>query len=212
MQAGGQQPAHARLCHDEWLMPGTTAAAILAGGQARRFGGQDKSRLVVHGRSIIVRQLEVLQRVAQEIFIVAPDAGRFADLNVQIHADLVPGTGALGGLYTALEMASADQVIVVACDLPFLHAGLLARLAERAPGGDGAWVKTARGVEPFFACYRRDARGVMLRAIREGRLRIVDLEQELRMVPIDTAELEEFGAPEELLANVNAADDYERIK
>jgi molybdopterin-guanine dinucleotide biosynthesis protein A len=109
-------------------------------------------------------------------------------------------------------MASADQVIVVACDLPFLHAGLLARLAERAPGGDGAWVKTARGVEPFFACYRRDARGVMLRAIREGRLRIVDLEQELRMVPIDMAELEEFGAPEELLANVNAADDYERIK
>jgi molybdopterin-guanine dinucleotide biosynthesis protein A len=143
---------------------------------------------------------------------VAPDAERFADLRVQIHADLVPGAGALGGLYTALEVSSAEQVIVVACDLPFLDAGLLARLAERAPGGDGAWVKTARGVEPFFACYRREARGVMLEAIRAGRLRIADLEHTLRMVPIEAAELEEFGAPEHLLANVNAADDYERIR
>ena len=60
----------------------STSAAILAGGQARRFGGQDKSRLVVHGRSIIVRQVEVLQRVADEVFVVARDPERFADLGL----------------------------------------------------------------------------------------------------------------------------------
>ena len=33
-------------------------AAILAGGQARRLGGQDKSRLVVGGRTILERELD----------------------------------------------------------------------------------------------------------------------------------------------------------
>ena len=118
-----------------------TSAAILAGGQARRFGGRDKSRLVVEGRPIIVRQLEVLQRVAHDIFIVGPRADRFADLGLPVYADLIPGHGALGGLYTALEVARNDAVLVVACDLPFLDAGLLARLVERSAGHDGAWVR-----------------------------------------------------------------------
>jgi GTP:adenosylcobinamide-phosphate guanylyltransferase len=45
----------------------TVAAAIIAGGRARRFGGRDKSRLVVRGRPIIVRQMEAPQRVANDI-------------------------------------------------------------------------------------------------------------------------------------------------
>ena len=99
------------------------AAAILAGGQARRFGGQDKSRLVVGGRTIIVRQLEVLQQVAGDVFIVGPRDGRFADIGLAVHPDIVPGCGTIGGIHTALETARAGRVLVVACDLPFLHAG-----------------------------------------------------------------------------------------
>jgi len=36
-------------------------AAILAGGRARRLGGRDKSRLVIGGRTILERQLDVLR-------------------------------------------------------------------------------------------------------------------------------------------------------
>ena len=38
------------------------SAAILAGGRASRFGGSDKSALVVGGRSILDRQIEELDR------------------------------------------------------------------------------------------------------------------------------------------------------
>ena len=71
------------------------AAAILAGGRARRFGGRDKSRLVVGGRTIIVRQLEILQQVAREVFVVGPTDGRFDDLGVAVHADVIADGGAL---------------------------------------------------------------------------------------------------------------------
>jgi molybdopterin-guanine dinucleotide biosynthesis protein A len=36
------------------------SAAILAGGRASRFGGRDKSALIVNGRTILDRQLSAL--------------------------------------------------------------------------------------------------------------------------------------------------------
>jgi molybdopterin-guanine dinucleotide biosynthesis protein A len=188
------------------------AAAIVAGGLARRFDGQDKSRLIVEGRTIITRQVAILQQVAGTIVIVANDAGRFADLGLPVYADRVPGAGAIGGIDAALHATAADRVIVVACDLPFLHAGVLARLVERAGQGDGAWVRTPRGVEPLLACYRQRARARVRAEIEAGRLKAGALGSVLSMAELGLDELAEFGAPERLLANINTPGDYARVQ
>ena len=187
------------------------AAAILAGGRARRFGGRDKSRLLVDGRSIINRQLEILQQITNRIFIVAPDAERFVDLGLPVHPDLVAEAGALGGIYTALETAAAECVITVACDLPFLEAPLLAYLVQLSSGHDGAWVRTARGPEPLLACYQRRARIAIKARLDDGHLKAADLASVLDIAALDSAELERFGQPDRLLANINSPDDYERF-
>ena len=188
------------------------AAAILAGGQARRFGGRDKSRLVVGGRTIIVRQLDVLQQVAGEVFIVGPTDGRFADVGVPVHADRVAGGGALGGLVTALEVARADRVIVVACDLPFLEASVLARLVELAEGHDAAWVRGARGPEPLVACYQRSCRDRLAARLAAGDRRLSDLASVLALAWLDDAELAALGVTPSALANLNTPDDYARVQ
>ena len=187
------------------------AAAILAGGQARRYGGRDKSRLVIDGRTIIVRQMDVLQRVASELFIVAPDDGRYRDLGVPVYPDVIPASGPMGGLATALERAHAPRVLVVACDLPYLEEPLLAALAGAAAGGDGAWARSPRGVEPLVACYRRSARGVVRGAILAGRLAVVDLGavMRLRLVDVDSVAT---GRAARVLANVNTPADYDRLQ
>jgi molybdopterin-guanine dinucleotide biosynthesis protein A len=190
----------------------SAAAAIVAGGQAQRFGGVNKSRLIVGGRPIIVRQIDVLQRVADPVFVVANDASRFDGLGVTVHPDAVPGAGAMAGLFTALVAAPTDRVLVVACDLPFLHEGLLSRLIDKAQGADGAWVETARGPEPFLACYRTDAADIVRREIEAGHWRAGHLGRVLAMRTIDETELREFGSPERLLANVNTPEEYERIQ
>jgi molybdopterin-guanine dinucleotide biosynthesis protein A len=200
------------LCHDERVTSRDVSAAIVAGGQARRFGGADKSRLLVDGRAIIVRQLEVLQRITPSVMIIANDPTRFADLAVPVRPDLLPGTGALGGLYTALVQAPADRVLVVACDLPHLHEGLLTRLTDLAASADGAWVRTARGPEPFLACYRRHAAEAVRRALDLGRLRAGDLETVLDMAVLDEAGVAAFGPVARLLANVNSPEDYARVQ
>jgi molybdopterin-guanine dinucleotide biosynthesis protein A len=190
-----------------------TSAAIIAGGQATRFGGQDKSRLVIEGRPIIVRQVDVLQRVASELLVVGGAPDRFADLALRVVPDECPGTGPLGGVYTALLAASNDRVIVVGCDLPFLHAGLLGRLAALAGAErDGAWVRGPRGLEPLLGCYRRDARLAILQTLTAGQLQLNRLGTVLRMAEVGEDELRTFGRPERLLANVNSPADYARVQ
>ena len=169
MEARRDQTTHPCLCHDLAMRAHPVGAAILAGGQARRFGGR-QSRLVVGGQPIIVRQVEVLQRITPDVCIVAAEAARFADLSLPVHADVIPGAGAMGGVYTALEVATSDRVLVVACDLPFLDELMLGRLVELAAAADGAWVRTPGGVEPLLACYRREARTTIRAQILGGRL------------------------------------------
>ena len=188
------------------------AAAILAGGEARRFGGRDKSRLVVDGRTIIVRQLEVLQQVADEIFVVGPRDSRFADVDVAVYPDLVAGCGALGGLHTALEVSAAGRVLVVACDLPFLDAAVLRRLCELAVGHDAAWVRGPRGPEPLIACYQRDVRTVVADRLSRQLLKAADLADVLRIAWLEADELRALGANERILANLNTPDDYARVQ
>jgi molybdopterin-guanine dinucleotide biosynthesis protein A len=190
------------------------AGAIIAGGAARRLGGRDKSRIVVEGASIIVRQLTVLRSIADEIFIVvreAEQAGRFMDLGVPVHVDRLPGVGVLGAIDTALVATAADRVITIACDLPFLPRGLLALLAARAETADAAWVMTARGAEPLIACYRQSARAAIQRQIAAGLLAAHALSGVIRIARVGLDDVRAFGPADRILANINTPEDLARV-
>jgi len=193
-------------------VPASRTAAIIAGGGARRLGGRDKSQLVVGGRPILVRQTELLRQVAREVILIGDHPGRTATTGLRAYPDLVAGLGPIGGLHTALEVASGDLVLVVACDLPFLERALLERLFTLAESADAAWVRTAGGVEPLVACYRRGVRSRVRDAIAEGRLKLAELAAVLHVAEIAGPELARYGDPARLLTNVNTPDDYERIQ
>src|SRR6185503_20854096 len=100
-------------------------AAILAGGQAARFGGRDKSALVIDGRSILERQIAELLRVTDDVLVVGAEMGSGRFLFEPAHhkstrplfrlvPDRVPGCGPLGGLDAALAAARDDVVVIVA--------------------------------------------------------------------------------------------------
>jgi molybdopterin-guanine dinucleotide biosynthesis protein A len=189
-----------------------TAAAIVAGGQATRFGGRDKSRLNIGGESIISRQVAVLQPLTDDLFIVASQRERFADTPFRVVPDVMTGVGVLGAILTALESTDADRVLVVACDLPYLHPGLMQRLLDLAAEADGAWVKTPTGAEPLLACYRRHAAPRIRAEIQAGRLKARDLDHVLEIRAVELEELKAFGDPDRLLANINTPDDLSTIE
>src|SRR6267378_6945488 len=152
-------------------------AAILAGGQATRFGGRDKGALVVDGRTIFDRQVAELSQIAREILLVGSPSPETRGPAVTPIADLMPGCGPLGGLHAALTAAKNHVVIVVACDMPYVSAPFLAYLASLAgePGGFAAVVpQTERGYHPLCAAYTRAVIEPIERRLATGRLTMTD--------------------------------------
>jgi len=146
------------------------------------------------------------------VFLVGHDPERFEDLGLPVFPDRISGAGAIGGILTAIESTSADRVLVVACDMPFLVAGLLRALATLAESADGAWVRTTRGPEPLLACYRQHALGPIREAIQSGQLKAATLDQRLALRELTELDVAAFGPVERLLSNLNTPEDYARVQ
>lgn len=118
--------------------------------------GQDKALVPFLGKPLITRVIERLAPIANELIVTTnrPEAYQF--LNLPLFQDLIPGRGALGGLYTALSAATQPLAAIVACDMPFISPELLA--AERdlliEKMADAVVPHLGGGVEPFHAVYR----------------------------------------------------------
>ena len=141
------------------------SVAILAGGDARRFGGRDKSALVVDGRTILERQIsELSARSTQDLRVIRRED------------DVVPGCGPLGGLHAALNAARGDAVFLVACDMPFVTAPLAAYLLTLAGDADAPSCRApAAAIIRCAPCTGAPACPAVERRLAERRLKMLDL-------------------------------------
>ena len=177
------------------------SVAILAGGEARRFGGRDKGALVVDGRTIVERQIAELSTVTPDVRVIRRED------------DLVPGCGPLGGLHAALNAARGDQLFLVACDMPFVTAALAAYLLMLAGDADAVVPRTDRGYHPLCAVYgRRACLPAVERRLAERRLKMLDLLHDLRVREVTADDLGRFGRCDRLLANVNTPAEYVELE
>lgn len=195
----------------------TCAAAILAGGRATRLHGADKGSLVVGGRTIRDRQIEVLHALVDEIFLIGTVADPFPDDHAAVSrvADLTPGQGPLGGIQTALHRAGdAECTLIVACDLPFLSRPFLAFLLARALDGEGsADVVVPRSgdrLHPLCATYNRRVREMVDRRVASGALAVQALFDDVRVDVVEPEVVTTFDPEGVMFWNVNTPDEYER--
>ncbi|MBF9068237.1 molybdenum cofactor guanylyltransferase [Streptacidiphilus sp. NEAU-YB345] len=94
-------------------------AVVLAGGAARRLGGEDKPGLVVGGASLLDRVLAACA-AAQRTVVVGPE--RPTARPVRWTRETPPGGGPVAGLAAGMESVTAEVVVLLAADLPFLDA------------------------------------------------------------------------------------------
>lgn len=148
---------------------------IQAGGESRRMGA-DKALLPFLGQPLILRPLNRLADLADEVLVTSnhPESYRF--LGLTPIPDPYPGTGALGGLYTALSAARNPYVAVVACDMPFASKEIFAleMVLLQETGAEAVVPRSAGGTEPFHAVYRRESCLPCVRAVLEAGKRRVD--------------------------------------
>lgn len=146
--------------------------AILAGGLSRRFGS-DKALAEFGGRPLLECLMATLASVVADPVVIVNDPGRYAGSSRKRLADVIPGCGPLGGIYTALTRLHADAVLVLTCDMPLVTAGLLRELVGAWRPGDAAVVADAGFVtEPFPGIYDASLTRSMESFLQEGRLSV----------------------------------------
>jgi molybdopterin-guanine dinucleotide biosynthesis protein A len=190
--------------------------AIVAGGANERFGGEPKGLRRVGGVRILDRVAAAIRAVTPEIVLVAntPDADAWLD-GVPVYRDVRSERGSVVGLHTAITALGAGQIaLVVAWDMPFVSADLLALLVGRVREGASAAIpETESGPQPFCAAYTRACLSGIERAIADGDFRMSSLVAALPNVSrIGETDLRRFGDPGRLFFNVNTPADLQRAE
>jgi molybdopterin-guanine dinucleotide biosynthesis protein A len=187
------------------------AAAILAGGRARRLGGVNKGMLPLGRIAIVDRQLLALRDVASHVFVVGSESEAWKTRGLQVVPDAVPGMGALGGIYTAIVRSPCDRTLVVACDMPFVSAAFLHRLAAEE-GADAVMPRSHRGCEPLCAIYSRACAPGIRARIDRGELQASTPPSGVRVAEIGPEIIATYDPDGWIFMNVNTPHDYERAR
>ncbi|WP_217243000.1 NTP transferase domain-containing protein [Streptomyces sp. AC555_RSS877] len=132
-------------------------AVVLAGGAARRLGGADKPGVRVGGRALLDRVLAACADARGTVVVADP---RPTARPVTWAREDPPGGGPVAALDAGLRRTTADEVVVLSADLPFLGEATVRRLlaALRATGTEGALLTDGDGRDqPLVAAYRAPA-------------------------------------------------------
>ncbi len=184
------------------------AAAILAGGRARRMGGAVKPALSIGGVPILRRQLDVLEQLFSTIVISANDPAPFAATGLRVVADRLADRGPLAGIAAAFAACDHAYLFVVAGDMPHIDTGSISLLIDkRASDVDVVAPCIDQRPEPLYALYSRRCLAIIERCLADGRNRVSGLfdAAELNVVEVTGSE---FGDPAlSFLTNINSPRD-----
>jgi molybdopterin-guanine dinucleotide biosynthesis protein A len=185
---------------------------ILAGGSGSRIGSQ-KAMAPLGGRALIEYPLEAAAAagltpvVAAKRSTLLPDDLSARDVRVLIEPE--QPRHPLQGVVAALD-ALAQPIVVCACDMPFVPAGLLAELAA----GGGAPVVTVRvdgRLQPTLARYEPAAAEPLRDAVVHGRSARSALE-DAGVVVLSDEWLARHGDPARLLADIDTREELARAE
>ncbi|MGN0262410.1 MAG: molybdopterin-guanine dinucleotide biosynthesis protein B [Eggerthellaceae bacterium] len=197
------------------------SVAIQAGGESRRMG-QSKALVDFLGRPLIMRVIERVAPVADEIVITTNEGERlsflydsYPHLDIRLVPDECDARGALPGLLTAFRAARFPLVAVVACDMAFVSADLIAREYGmlRDSRDDVCIPCDGDAIEPFHALYRRETcLTVCERAVSQGRMRPRSLLDGLQVATIDRAPFVAANPRTHCFVNANTPEELAAIE
>jgi molybdopterin-guanine dinucleotide biosynthesis protein A len=188
------------------------SAVVLAGGRATRLGGVNKAQLEIAGASLLERVIGALRPVAEQIVVVGHLAGDNPPSDVQVLPDALEEHGTLVGIYTGLRAVRNEVALVVACDMPFLSAPLLGRIARLSEGYDVAVPVVHGYLEALHAAYRRSCLPVMEEAIRRRQFKIIDFYPDVKVREVHEREMRDLDPDFRSFLNVNTPADLERAR
>ena len=182
---------------------------VLAGGESRRMGS-DKALLVRNGRSQLEFVAELLDSVADRVFVsvredqqAEPERRRYAQI-----VDRFESIGPVAGILSAMAEHPEADWLVVACDLPNVDKRTLEHLLEHRSATQPftAYRSSHDGLpEPLCALYQAGSDVIVRRFVDEGLVcprKILIRSDTLLLEQADPAALDNINTPDDLEVSV----------
>lgn len=172
--------------------------------------GRDKVHMRLGKDTLIERVLAAVAPLEVPCALIANQPGEFAHLGLPIHADLRPGMGPLGGLHTALSTTSAEAVLLLACDLPFVTARFLRFLVGQLGDHQAVVPHGEDGFQPLCAIYARSCLPAVERLLDADVFKVMRLFPEVDMRVLEPDQWRAFDPHGRLFVNLNTPGDYQQ--
>ena len=193
-------------------LPSDTVAVILAGGQARRMGGGDKTLIDLGGKTILQHILDRLRPQCAHVIINANgDLDRFTSFGCPVVADQLDGfLGPLAGILAGMDAAATrypdkTHILSLAGDTPFIPLDLAERMCGHASRDNIVCANSQGRTHPVF--------GLWPIAIR-SELRDQLINHDIRKIDRFTADYNvqhcEFAGVPDPFFNINTVEDKEK--
>ena len=190
--------------------PKQITGVILAGGRARRMGGQDKGLVDFAGRPLVEWVIDSLAPQVQGVVINANrNQDRYARYGFPVIADAMSDfQGPLAGFSSALAAVQTPWIVTVPCDGPYPAPDLVPRLcaALQNQRAELAVASVGERLQPVYALIPRALASSLEAFLAAGERKIDRWYAQHR-----TATAEFVDCPN-CFANINSDQDIERLR
>ncbi len=183
---------------------------VLAGGLARRMGGEDKGLVELLGRPMIEYVLDALRPQVGPVLINANrNLDRYAACGHPVIPDTIEGyLGPLAGVLSGLRDLQTEFLLTVPCDAPLVAPDLARRLhgACVAAAADVAVATDGRRQQPVFLLLRAGVARSLESYLAAGGRKVDTWLGQLRLAEAD------FSDAPETFVNVNDPGERQRLE
>jgi molybdopterin-guanine dinucleotide biosynthesis protein A len=183
------------------------AGIILSGGENRRMG-VDKAFLKVGGVPMVEHVLSVLKGIFDKIIIVTNAPHLYSMYEVKVVTDVYDKRCPLTGIYSGLLNSTDEYNFVVACDMPFLNAGLISYMIGLAEGYDIVLPCVGGLAEPLHAVYHRGLMPLIENRIQQNARQIRGIFGASRVRYVTEEEIVRYDREKRSFINLNTPLEY----
>ena len=132
---------------------------VLAGGEGRRMENRDKGLVTLLDKPLVKYAIECLQPLTHAQIISCnrnKDTYREYGLTVIADDQRWPLQGPMAGIFSGLNTAESEWLMVMPCDTPLMQVEIMAILKRLSHEGVKAHILARQGWEPLHAVYHKD--------------------------------------------------------
>ena len=184
-------------------------AVILAGGKARRMGGEDKGLLLYQQQPLISYAIDVLGKQVDSLIINANrNIEQYQAFGYTVISDSLDDfCGPLAGMLSAMQTVSTDYILTAPCDSPNISSQLRQRLMETllAEQADIAVAHDGERLQPVFCLIPSRLKDELADYLEQGGRKIDLWLARYKLAIVDFSDQAEsfinFNHPEDVIAH-----------